>query len=170
MNRIFLIGYMGSGKTTVGKLLAEKLGYSFVDMDAHIEEKYFKSVSEIFSQLGEQEFRILEKKCLHEVAEFESVVISTGGGAPCFFDNMDFMNVHGLTVYLKLSAKELTNRLEHSRDGKRPLLAGKKGEDLVQFISEGLSKREPFYNQATLIASSNNMDVVSQINKFVESF
>jgi shikimate kinase len=168
MDRVFLIGYMGSGKTTVGKLLAEKLGYSFIDMDAHIEEKYFKSVSEIFAKLGEQEFRKLEKNCLCEIAEFENVVISTGGGTPCFFNNMEYMNAHGLTIYLKLSAKELANRLEHSREGKRPLLADRKGEELIQFISEGLAWREPFYIQAGLSVNSEDENVVSQICDFLQ--
>lgn len=169
MNRIFLIGYMGSGKTTVGKMLAEKLGYGFVDMDTHLEEKHFKPVSEIFTKLGEPEFRRLEKECLHEVAEFENVVISTGGGAPCFFDNIDFMNARGLTVYLKLSTEELANRLAHSREGKRPLLADKKGEDLIQFISEGLASRERFYLKAALSISSEDENVISQICDFAKN-
>lgn len=154
---------MGSGKTTVGKLLAEKLGYSFVDMDSQIEEKQFKSVSTIFSELGEEKFRLLEQQSLHEVAEFENVVISTGGGAPCFFDNMNFMNSQGLTVYLKMTPDELSARLEISRANKRPLLAERKGNELKNFIAEGLAKREPFYNQAAFIVSANEFNIISSI-------
>jgi len=163
MNRIFLIGYMGSGKTTVGKLLAAKLGYSFVDMDVHIEEKLFKSVSQIFAELGEEQFRLLERQSLYEVAKFDRVVISTGGGAPCFFDNMGYMNEQGMTVYLKLSPEELAERLELSRANKRPLLAGRKGEELRRFISDGLAKREPFYAQAAYTVSGEIESTVSQI-------
>ncbi|MDD3321026.1 MAG: shikimate kinase [Paludibacter sp.] len=160
MNRIFLIGYMGSGKSTIGKLLAAKLNYSFVDMDAYIEEKQFKSVSQIFAEKGENEFRLLEQKCLHEVAEFEDVIISTGGGAPCFFDNMEYMKLRGLTVYLNLTANELKDRLESSKANKRPLLANRKGDELLKFISEGLSKREPFYLQAEVHIKNNSEEKI----------
>ena len=163
MNRIFLIGYMGSGKTTVGQLLATQLGYSFIDMDNHIEGKLFKSVSQIFAELGEDQFRLLEKQCLHEVAEFDHVVISTGGGVPCFFDNMEYMNKQGVTVYLKLSSADLAERLEQSHANKRPLLANRKGEELLHFISEELAKREPFYSQAAFSVSGEIESTVSQI-------
>jgi len=163
MNRIFLIGYMGSGKTTVGQLLATQLGYSFIDMDNHIEGKLFKSVSQIFAELGEDQFRLLEKQCLHEVAEFDQVIISTGGGVPCFFDNMEYMNKQGVTVYLKLSSADLAERLEQSHANKRPLLANRKGEELLHFISEELAKREPFYSQAAFSVSGEIESTVSQI-------
>jgi len=168
MNRIFLIGYMGSGKTTIGKLLANRLGWGFVDMDAHIEAKEYKPVSQIFAEKGEQEFRLMEQKCLHEVAEFDDVVISTGGGAPCFFDNMEFMNAHGTTIYLKLSAAELAERLESSHANKRPLLADRKGEELRLFIAEGLDKREPFYLQAAFFVSGTIEETVVKIEKKID--
>ncbi|MEI6754824.1 MAG: shikimate kinase [Paludibacter sp.] len=163
MNRIFLIGYMGSGKTTIGKLLAEQLNFTFVDMDTHIEEKHFKSVSQIFAELGEEQFRLLEQQCLHEVSEFEKVVIATGGGAPCFFDNMEYMNQHGLTVYINISVEQLAIRLENSRANKRPLLANRKGDELKTFIAEGLAKRESFYKKAYLSASGTDEEILNQI-------
>ena len=163
MNRIFLIGYMGSGKTTVGKLLAARLGYSFIDMDVHIEEKLFKSVSQIFAEFGEEQFRLLEQQSLHEIAQFDHAVISTGGGAPCYFDNMDYMNGRGYTVYLKLSPEELAERLETSHANKRPLLANRKGEELKQFIAEGLAGRESFYAKAAYTVSGDIESTVSQI-------
>jgi len=169
MKRIFLIGYMGSGKTTIGKLLAERLQCSFVDMDAYIEKNQFKTVSQIFIELGEEEFRLLERQCLHEVAEFDNVIISTGGGAPCFFDNMEFMNSHGLTIYLKLTSAELAERLETSHANKRPLLAKRKGEELQQFIAEGLAVREPFYAQAAYALSGEIEATVSEICELVAS-
>jgi len=163
MMRIFLIGYMGSGKTTVGKLLAAKLGLRFTDMDAHIEEKSFKSVNQIFTEQGEQQFRLLEQQSLHELADFDNVVISTGGGAPCFFDNMEFMNEHGITIYLKLTPEELSERLDTSQADKRPLLSGRKGEELLRFIRDGLEKREPSYLQARYTVTGEIEHAVSQI-------
>lgn len=167
MKRIFLIGYMGSGKTTVGKLLAAKLGYSFVDMDAHIEEQQFKSIGQIFAERGEDEFRQLEQKCLHEVAQFDDVIISTGGGAPCFFDNMEYMNTHGTTFYLRFTADELADRLA-TQAAKRPLIATKKGDELRQFIAEGLEKREPFYTQANYSVAGDVSAVVKEIVEIIE--
>jgi len=167
MSRIFLIGYMGSGKTTIGKLLAARLGYRFLDIDTTIEEKYFKSISQIFIEKGEPEFRLIEKQNLHDLAEFENVVISTGGGAPCFFDNMDYMKAHGITIYLKLSAAQLTERLESSHDGKRPLLADRKGAELLQFISDGLVSREPFYSRAIFVVSGADEGIVTKICEFI---
>lgn len=170
MKRIFLIGYMGSGKTSMGIKLAENLGLTFVDMDHHIEEKYHKTVSQIFAESGQDAFRKLEQNCLHEVAEFENCVIATGGGAPCFFDNMEFMNIHGLTVYLNLSAEQLATRLELSRAGKRPLIANKQGNELRQFIAEGLSAREAFYKQAKVSVSGSDEEILANIEKAVSDF
>jgi Shikimate kinase len=167
MNRIFLIGYMGSGKTTIGKLLANKMGYNFVDMDAHIEEKHFKTITQIFAEKGEDEFRRLEQKSLHEVAEFENVIIATGGGAPCFFDNMEYMNSHGLTIYLKLTPNELAERLELIGTSKRPLLAGKNSVELREFIAAGLAKREPYYEKAAYSLSGSIEETVTKIHKLI---
>lgn len=168
MNRVFLIGYMGSGKTTMGKLLAPMLEYEFVDMDAYIEEKYHKSVTQIFADEGEEKFRQIERQCLHEIAEFEKVVIATGGGAPCFFDNMEFMNQQGMTVYIKMTAEQLSARLETSRPGKRPLIEGKKGEELRAFIQAGLAKREPFYDLAKIYVTGTDDDMATQIKSFFQ--
>lgn len=163
MNRIFLIGYMGSGKTTLGRHIAGRLGYDFIDMDAYIEEKNFKSVGEIFATQGEEKFRVLERNALIELSEFESVVIATGGGTPCFFDNMEVMNRSGLTVYLHLTPEELAERLEYSHAGKRPLLADRKGIELLEFISAGLKKRETFYQQASYVVNGADETVVEMI-------
>jgi len=147
MTRIFLVGYMGCGKTTTGKRLSKKYGLDFVDLDHYIESRYFKTVSQLFEEKGEAGFREIEQELLREVADFENVIISTGGGTACFFDNMEFMNQKGETVYLKASAADLTAYLRTaSKD--RPLLAQKSKEELFDFISEMLRKREPFYAQA----------------------
>lgn len=163
MNRIFLIGYMGCGKTTLGKRLAEQTGFSFLDLDGYIEQRYLKTVATIFAEMGQDAFREIERKALIEVADFENVVIATGGGAPCFFDNIDVMNNAGLTVYIKMTPAQLAFRLEHSRAGKRPLIAGKTGEELRQFIEEGLQQREQYYLQAKLILSGTDDEIIEKI-------
>ncbi len=165
MTRIFLIGYMGCGKTTLGKILAEKTTYVFVDLDTFIEEKYHKTVSQIFAEMGQEKFREIERECLSEVSDFEKTIIATGGGTPCYYDNIQKMNDAGLTVYIQLTTAQLSARLETSRAGKRPLIADKKGEELHQFIQEGLKTREPFYKQAKLIVSGSDNDIVEQIIK-----
>ena len=162
MKRIFLIGYMGAGKTTVGKQLASRMGLSFVDLDLHIEARYHKSVRELFAERGEDAFREIERNMLREVAEFENVLVSTGGGSPCFFDNMEFMNRSGQTVYLKVSVQELTKRLETCRQT-RPVLKDRSGESLFRFIDENIQKREPYYNQASVVFDAENMLTESDV-------
>ena len=100
MIRIFLTGYMGAGKTTLGKAFAREMNVPFIDLDWYIEERFHKSIRELFTERGEASFRELERNMLHEVGEFEDVVVSTGGGTPCFFDNMEYMNGCGQTVFL----------------------------------------------------------------------
>jgi shikimate kinase len=167
MKPIFLVGYMGSGKTTIGKLVAKQCGYHFVDMDAEIEAQQGKTVSQIFAEQGEQQFRLLEQKCLYELAKLKNVIISTGGGTPCFFDNMEFMNAHGLTIYLHFSAYELAERLEVIGVSKRPILADKTSEELRSFISNALAVREPYYSLANLSVSGEIMDTVRKINSYL---
>ena len=124
MRRIFLIGYMGAGKTTLGKALADLTGLSFLDLDLFIEGRYRKTIRQIFDEEGEDAFREIERRALHEVAEFEDVILSTGGGTPCFFDNMTYMNSVGTTVYLQASPEALTERIslcKHSRPAVRHL-------------------------------------------------
>lgn len=147
MTRIILVGYMGSGKTTVGRQLAMALGISFYDLDWYIEMRYRRSVAQIFRESGEEGFRQLERNMLHEAAEFENVVLSCGGGTPCFFDNMDYMNSLAETVYLKARPDVLA---AHLRMGKveRPLIKGKNEEELLAYIEESLRQREPFYAKA----------------------
>lgn len=163
MERIFIIGYMGSGKTTIGKRLANSLSLTFVDLDAYIEKKYRKTVSAIFAEKGEEGFRLLENQSLHEVAEFEDVVISTGGGTPCFFDNMDVMNRAGLTIYLEAHPEDLAAHLLASKTV-RPLIAGKNKEELISFITEHLGKRALFYNKAQLIYPIDRMITKEKIH------
>jgi shikimate kinase len=148
---IFLVGFMGCGKTTLGRKLASRLGYEFIDLDHILEAQVGISITEYFSSFGENAFRNLESEVLKQTTYPENAVISTGGGLPCFFDNMQWMNTHGKTVYIKLSPKTLADRLENEKD-KRPVLNGAKGKDLVAFIEGKLTDRDKFYSQATIIA------------------
>ena len=107
MIRVILIGYMGAGKTTVGKALAQELGVPFYDLDWYITNRMRKTIAQIFEERGEEGFREIEKNMLHEVAEFEDVIISCGGGTPCFFDNIDYMNQQAPVVYLKVEPETL---------------------------------------------------------------
>ncbi|MEA4984960.1 Shikimate kinase [bioreactor metagenome] len=163
MQRIFLVGFMGSGKTAMGKLLARRHGLSFIDLDSYIESKFRKTIAQIFTEAGETGFRKIEKNCLHEVAEFEDVVIATGGGAPCFYDNMDFMNQCGETIYIRLTPGHLAERLSSSRAGVRPLLKDKTGDELEQYITETLQKREPYYLRANRIIEGTDEQIERQI-------
>jgi shikimate kinase len=157
--RIYLTGYMGSGKSTLGRKLARHAGLQFVDMDHYIEKRNCKSVPRIFAEEGEAEFRKKERKALEELSEFTDVVVATGGGAPCFFDNMDIMNRTGITIFLNIDPKILANRLLESKT-ERPLIKGKSKEELVQFIGETLEKRKEFYTKAKYQITQPDMDLI----------
>ena len=148
--RIFLIGFMGSGKSTLGAQLARLVGYQFIDMDYMIEETAEMSIPEIFNDHGEEVFRKWEYDILNELCRREKLVISTGGGAPCHSNMMDLMNTHGTTIYLKLSPEALKTRLIQSST-ERPLIMGKSEPELLDFIKSLLEEREKFYNRATHI-------------------
>ena len=167
MIRIFLTGYMGAGKTTLGKALARELHIPFIDLDWYIEERFHKTVGELFTERGETGFRELERNMLHEVAEFENVVISTGGGAPCFFDNMDFMNRTGKTVFLDVHPDVLFRRLRVAKQ-QRPILQGKEDDELKAFIVQALEKRAPFYHQAHYIFNADELEDRWQIETSVQ--
>ena len=158
--RIFLIGFMGSGKSTLGAQLARRLDFQFVDMDQLIEDTAEMSVPEIFNEHGEEVFRKWEYDILLELCSREKLVISTGGGAPCHSQMMDLMNAHGTTIYLKLAPEALQNRLIRSRT-ERPLIKGKSDSELLEFITELLEKREKIYNQATHIVDGINLSAES---------
>ena len=167
MIRIFLIGYMGAGKTTLGKAFARAMGLTFVDLDWYIEERFHKTVSQIFTERGEEGFRELEKRMLHEASDFENVVISVGGGTPCFFDNMEYMNQVGETVFLDVDNKVLFRRLKVAKQ-QRPLLANKTDEELMTFIQEALEKRLPYYTKAKYVFNGELLENRHQIQQSVE--
>lgn len=159
---------MGAGKTTIGKQLAKRLGWQFVDMDSFIENRYHKKVPELFAEKGEAFFREIEHNILQEVVQFENTVISTGGGAPCFFDNMDLMDRMGTTVYLKVSIDELAERLIACKQ-ERPLIKDKTPEELKNFIDVNLDKREAWYNRAAIIFPTEHLQTRQNVDIIVEN-
>ncbi|MBO7338144.1 MAG: shikimate kinase [Paludibacteraceae bacterium] len=155
MERVYLIGYMGCGKTTIGKKLAKGLDWDVIDMDSRIENRYRKKIEDIFATEGEESFRKKERFILEELSALENVVVSTGGGAPCFFDNIDVMNASGLCVYIRMTPEALAERLKHAK-ANRPLLKDKTEEELADFIRQQLDKRKPFYEQAQFVIDNDN--------------
>ncbi len=150
--QLFLVGYMASGKSTFGKLLAKQRGMEFIDLDHFLVEQEGLTIAEIFHQFGEEVFRQKERKALEQICQKENVVVATGGGTPCFFDNMTLMNRMGTTVYLKASAQWLANSiLLHPSD--RPLVKGLSLNELMHFVTTHLPPRIPFYEQAQHIVN-----------------
>lgn len=162
--RIFIVGYMLSGKSTIGKRLAKLLNYTFIDTDKEIESYYKLSVSDIFKKYGENVFRILERRVLETLKEKDNIVVSTGGGLVCFNDNMKWVKENGISVYLKLSPAAIVSRHKVSKRI-RPLLQGKTDEELMAFIEKNLEEREVYYNQAdvTLDALSLKAEEILEI-------
>lgn len=154
--KIFLIGFMGCGKSTMGKRLAQKLGYTFIDLDHQLEKQMGMTIGEYFAVHGEQSFRQLESETLKTFAYPVNSVIATGGGAPCFFDNMDWMNENGLAVYIEMSASALAKRLEGGKE-KRPLLRDLNEAQMIEFIENKLTERAPFYERAGLTINGINL-------------
>ena len=167
MKAIILIGYMCVGKTTIGKELAKRRGQMFYDIDWYIEERFRKRVPQIFAEEGEEAFRKKERNMLHEVAEFENVVVSCGGGTPCFFDNIDYMNQAAEVIYLKASPETILSHLKISK-GKRPLLEGMSPEELQTFVTDQIQTREDFYLRARHVVDVDVLDSAEKINRLVE--
>lgn len=165
---IFLIGYMASGKTTLGRALAKAVGYDFIDLDFYITQRYRKSISEIFAEKGEDEFRKIEATMLREAGEFCNVIISCGGGTPCFHDNMEFMNARGITLLLESSVGCTVRRLLTARN-RRPLVEGKSEKELLEFVETHKAQRSPFYSKAQKRIDSEDLESVDAIATTVEN-
>lgn len=161
MKSIILVGYMCVGKTTIGKALAKELGRTFYDLDWYIETRFRKKVPQIFAEEGEVRFREMERAMLREVAEFDDIVLSCGGGTPRFFDNIAYMNSVGQTLYLQASPTTICEHLAMSK-GHRPLLAGLSLEELPHHVAQQLEERAPYYEQAH---HTINVDILDNFDK-----
>ena len=167
MNRIYIVGYMGAGKTTAARRLAQRLGWEVADTDELFEEKYKISVCDFFNKYDEALYRKLESEVLKSTESFENIVISTGGGTACYFDNMDWMNQHGLTVFLRISQKAVVDRLVHAKR-KRPLAEGKTEEELAAFVEQHYIGRLPFYEQSRITVKAEDLDLDGLVKQIEE--
>lgn len=164
---------MGCGKSTLGRNVARISGLQFIDLDRYIETRFHANIRDIFASRGEDGFRMIERAMLREVGEFDDVIIACGGGTPCFFDNMEYMNGAGTTVLLDTSLDKLHTRLMRGRH-KRPLIADKSDDELRTFIVEALDARMPFYSLATRRFRSDLLDDEVEVDetarRFIEEF
>ncbi len=157
--KVYLIGFMASGKSTIGVELAKTLSYEFIDLDAYIEHKHKKTIKQMFESYGEDYFREIENEALREVSSYEgNTIIAAGGGTSCFYSSIDFMNKTGLTIYLKVEVAELLSRLIESKID-RPLLWGKTKQELNDYIIRVLDERKKYYEKAKVIIESSKPDV-----------
>jgi shikimate kinase len=156
--KVYIIGFMGSGKSTTGKKLAAALGWSFIDLDRKVEEYTGKSITGLFEQYGEEFFRNVETEVLKSLESVNDTVISTGGGTPCNDGNMEYMVETGLTLYLKLTPGQLRSRL-HESSGERPLLKDLDYDSLLEFITAKLALREKWYNRAEITVEGMDIDI-----------
>lgn len=166
---IFLIGYMACGKTTFGRALARRSGMDFIDLDFYIEQRFRKSITQIFSEKGEEEFRRIESAMLREVGEFENVIISCGGGTPCFHDNIGYMLGRGDVVWLQASVERIVERLIIN-SSRRPLMKGKSPDELREAVEAGLAAREQYYSRAGIHFPSDQLEDRRQIDRTVDTF
>jgi shikimate kinase len=167
--KIYLIGLPGSGKTTLGKQLANRLKLPFIDLDKEIERMMNSPIKDIFKKQGQELFRDTEKKLLHQLTEYSTdFVMATGGGAPVFFDNMAYMNMHGHTIFLDVSAREITKRILKTKIEERPLLAGAHPDELKDQIEFLRSQRIASYKQSKICLSNNAIqlsDLLLKLNQ-----
>ena len=156
---VFICGFMGCGKTTQGKKLAKEMGYYFIDLDDYISNQYDKTITELFKEVGEKQFRTIETKALNEcIANNVKALIAVGGGTPCFNDNMSAMVNSGKVVYLKMDADALYNRLFNAKQD-RPLIKDKENEEMLLYIENLLKTREVFYSKSQIITSGVTVDI-----------
>jgi shikimate kinase len=166
---IYLIGLPGSGKSTLGRQIAAELGYTFVDTDDLLIAQEGKSIENIFAESGEDYFRMLERDLLHIFEAKEKLLISTGGGTPCFFDNLDRMNKDGLTVFIDVPPAVIHKRLISQRHQNRPMLAGKTDEEVLTFIEQKYRERIPYYSKAELIVEGANLLPIDVLEKILDA-
>lgn len=149
----------GCGKSTLAKQLSLKIGYTLVDLDHYIEQKEGQSIADIFAQKGEDYFRTIEKQAVRESTQWKRTLVACGGGAPCFFNNIAIINQAGLSIYIQVSSEELTRRMFGDGQSNRPLLKDKSREDLFAEIRHKKNKRDPYYRQAHIILTDDQLNV-----------
>ncbi len=162
--RIYLVGYMGSGKSTLGRDLSEAMGVSWIDCDDEFESRFKISIASFFQKYGEDAFRELEHKILTDISLTNNIVVSTGGGAPCFKGNMQLMNTSGITVYLEAPAEVLYARIRQSYR-KRPVFGPMKGKEALQRLKQHLESRQACYKQAQITIDAVNPDIKKLIRE-----
>lgn len=156
VSRVFFIGFMGCGKSTIARFVAQDLKWNFIDMDSFFEKKHQCTINEYFAQYGEEGFRLAERDILNELCNMENIVVGTGGGAPCFFDNVEKMRNAGLVIYISVENQKLAERL-YNNHGSRPLLAGKSNDEILQYVKQKVSEREQFYRRAQIIVDGESL-------------
>ena len=162
MKPIFLIGYMGCGKTTLGEVLARQMGLQYIDLDEFIEQRQGMTITEIFDEMGEKRFRELETEALQDVATMTDVIVGCGGGTPCHGDNMELMNKAGTTVWLTTSPERITTRLLlPDQKAKRPKVASLPDEAVLSLVERELQARTPYYSQAQLQFDSTDIETAA---------
>lgn len=167
VERIYLVGFMGSGKTTVGKKLSQIIGYEFVDMDKLFEKRYKISIPSFFEKYDELLFRKLESENLKHTFKMSGVVVASGGGTPCYYQGVDEMNQNGVTVFLDMVPSALVNRLIHAKNI-RPLIKGKSQEELTNFVETELQERIKYYKKARLTIDGLSVNVAQLAAQIIE--
>lgn len=166
--RLYLTGYMASGKSTLGRKIAKRTELPFFDTDKMVEEAEGAEVADVITYAGEEYFRHAERRALEQTAEYENAIISTGGGLPIWGDNQKWIEEHGVSVYLKRTPEQILSRLsEHGRQ-KRPKFRGKSDEELLQFMHEHLAEREPIYLKADIVMDCNEVSDLEITDRLVE--
>ena len=167
---LVLVGYAGSGKSSLAKRLSKALGVGYVDTDTLVEQSVGATVADIFHYEGEEYFRSAERDVVEKlVAEGYSGIVATGGGLPAWEDNMDRLNSVGLTIYLKRSPEQILSRLSAYGREKRPMFRGKSDEELLAFMHDHLAQREPYYAKAQIVVDCNTMSDECVVNYIIES-
>lgn len=167
--RLYIVGYMASGKTTFGRALARRLGWDFIDLDEQIEVEQGRSIPELMRSVGEPAFRAMESAALKKTSARRKVIVACGGGTPCFGGNMEFMTLHGHTLWLVASPEKMAERIE-LQAGSRPLAAGKSGPELLAFVKSHLLARQQFYCQAEWRLNSDSLETAEEIERTIDNF
>lgn len=167
--RLYIVGYMAAGKTTFGRALAERLGRTFIDLDEEVEKREGLTIAEIIAERGEEAFRRAESAALKSTASLRHAVIACGGGTPCYRDNMEFMTLHGMTLWLVASPQRIVERITQAGDS-RPLVAGKSGDELLRFVTGHLMQRQHHYCKAFWRWSGEHLENEAEIADSLDAF